>query len=144
MIKEGAIGFPYTLLWRFWTVELYNTNTEFPTKHDSSKTTWMSFLNFELFCNIYRSQPTFTCMILETINTKSSYFWTFQNVVCLFCAVNFSGDIKSFVQILNLLNETKIVEIWTKFFISPVILKSIKKANILELSRLLIFCDYTL
>ena len=38
-------------------------------------------------------------------------------MVCLFCAVNITGDIKKFVQTLNLLNETKIVEIWTKCFI---------------------------
>jgi len=34
-----------------------------------------------------------------------------------FWAVNITGDIKKFVQTLNLLNETKIVEIWTKCFI---------------------------
>ena len=45
----------------------------------------------------------------------------FQNGVCLFCAFNITGDIKNFVQLSILLNKSKIVEIWTKFFISRVI-----------------------
>ena len=46
-------------------------------------------------------------------------------MVCLFCAVNFTGDIKN-VQISTLLSKTKIVAIWTKFFISRVMLKAKK------------------
>ena len=38
------------------------------------------------------------------------YTWHFQNVVCLFCNVNFTRDIKNFGQILILVNKTKIVE----------------------------------
>ena len=45
---------------------------------------------------------------------------------CLFCIFNITGDTKKFVQISLLLNKTKIVEIWTKFFISPIILKAQK------------------
>jgi len=37
--------------------------------------------------------------------------WHFQNVVCISCAVNISGDIKNFAQISILLNKTKVVEI---------------------------------
>ena len=35
-------------------------------------------------------------MILEVITTKLSESWYFQNVVCLFWAVNITGDTKSF------------------------------------------------
>ena len=45
----------------------------------------------------------------------------FQNVVCLFNAVNITGDIEIFVQISILLNKTEIFKIWTKFFTFPVI-----------------------
>ena len=48
---------------------------------------------------------------LETITTKFSLSWYFQNVVCLYCAVNITEDIKNLVQISVLLNKTKMVEI---------------------------------
>ena len=44
-----------------------------------------------------------------------------------FCAFNITGDIKSLVQISILLNKSKIVEIWKKFFISRAILKAQKR-----------------
>ena len=44
-------------------------------------------------------QPSFTCMIPETITTKFAQSCRFQNVVCIFCAFNITGDIKNFVQI---------------------------------------------
>ena len=44
-----------------------------------------------------------------------------------FCAFNITGDIKSLVQISILLNKSKIVEIWTKFFLSRAILKAQKR-----------------
>ena len=65
---------------------------------------------------------TLTCMILETIITQVSKPRHFQKVVCVFCAFNITGDIKSLVQISILLNKSKIVEIWTKFFISRAVL----------------------
>ena len=40
--------------------------------------------------------------------------------------VNVTGDIENFVQVKIVLNKTEIVEIWTKFFISLVILKAQK------------------
>ena len=62
-------------------------------------------------------------------NHKILLVLTFSNrfFFCLFCAFNITGDTKKFVQISLLLNKTKIVEIWTKFFISPMILKAQKK-----------------
>ena len=101
----------------------------YPTKHDSSKTTWMSFLNYELICDICSRQPTFTCMISWNNKHKILLFLVFKNVVCLFCAVNITGDIKNFVQTLNLLNETKIIEIWTKFLYLQYIIEKHKKAD---------------
>ena len=65
-----------------------------------------------------------------------------QRLVCTVCGVNITGDIQIFAQISIFLYKTKIVEIWTKFFVSPVILKAQKKADhILEMPRLGVFCD---
>ena len=44
-----------------------------------------------------------------------------------FCATDITGDIENFVQISILLNKIKIVEIGTKFFISPVMLRAQKR-----------------
>ena len=65
---------------------------------------------------------------------KFSYSWHFKNVVCLFCAVNITKDIKNFVQISTLLNKTETVEIWTKFSGN---IESRKNAD-----HMLRFCDY--
>ena len=73
--------------------------------HDSSKTNWKSFLNFEFIFDI-RASTYFN--IYDSWNTQP------QNVVCILSAVNITWDIKNFVQISILLNKTKIVEIWTK------------------------------
>ena len=88
---------------------------------------WNLFLTFS-------RQPTSTCMILKTTTTKFSSSWDFQNVVCLFCTVNITGDIKNFVQIAILLNKTKMVDIWMKIFISRVTFKAQKIHYLLSLS----------
>ena len=86
---------------------LYNYfYTGCPRKHDSSKTNyWKSSLNFEYIYVIQSS--IFFHIILETITTKFFESWYFQNVVCLFCVVNITGDMKNFVQSSTLSNRTK-------------------------------------
>ena len=66
---------------------------------------------------------TLTCIILEIIITKFPLSCHFQNVVCLFCAFNIARDMKNFVQISTILLLFNKIEIWTKLFISLVILK---------------------
>jgi len=78
--------------------------------------------NFNLFV-IFSRQHNFTCIFLWTITTKLVLAFPKCGLPC---SVNLIGDIKHFVQILILLSKTKFVEIWTKFYISPVILKAQK------------------
>ena len=63
--------------------------------------------------------------VLKSVLLIQSFY--FQKVVCVFCAFNITGAIKSLVQISILLNKSKIVEIRTKFFISRAILKAQKR-----------------
>ena len=64
---------------------------------------------------------------MKQLSHNSPSPWHFQKVVCVFCAFNITGDIKSLVQISILLNKSKLVEIWTKCFISRAILKAQKR-----------------
>ena len=48
-------------------------------------------------------------------------------MVCLFCAFNFTEELKNFVNILTTLVLFNKIEIWTKFFISRAILKAQKR-----------------
>ena len=58
-------------------------------------------------------------------NKKILLVLTFPNVVCFFWTFNATRNI-NFVKILILLKNTKIVEIWTKFFICRELLKAQK------------------
>ena len=95
-------------------------------------------LNFFL---TFSCQHTSTCMIFKTTNTKFSSSGDFQNVVCLFCTVNITGNIKNFVQIAILLNKTKMVDIWIKkLYISGNIQSTKKTDHILEIPGRGKFC----
>ena len=67
-----------------------------PHKHDNCKTILMSSLNSEFFLTFSRP-PAFKCIIFKTMTSKFSEALHFQNVVCLFCSVNMTGDINNFV-----------------------------------------------
>ena len=53
-------------------------------------------------------------------SNKMILFLGFSKCGCLSCSFNIAADIENFVQISILWNKTKIVEIWTIFFISVV------------------------
>ena len=110
-------------------------------KHDSSKTIWKSFLIYWFIGDI--QSPTFLHMY-DFWNNKHepspgpeiSKMWS--------AVLYITGYIENFVQILILINRTKIVWIWTNLIIFPVVnIESTKKADhILEMPRPGVFCDY--
>ena len=66
--------------------------TQCPKNHESSKATWRSSL---ILANIF-CMHSIASLLCETIITKVPCH--FQNLVCLFGAVNITEDIKNFVQ----------------------------------------------
>ena len=121
----------------FYSMYCMDVGTGCPTKHDNSKTIWKSSLNFNFFVT-FSCQPTLTYMILETITTKFSWSWHFQNVVCLFWAVNIIGDIMNFVQISILLNTHQNCRNMNKIYHISGNIESLKNADhILEILGLI-------
>ena len=75
-------------------------------------------------------------MILETIITKFYQSWYFQIVVCIFCAVNFTGSrYWEFRSDFNLLNKTEIVEIWKKILFISGNIETTKRQTTLKKSQ---------
>ena len=89
------------------------------------KTTWISSW-FLIWFAAFLCQPNFRSKFLEIIITKFPLSCHFQNVVCLFCAFNIARDMNNFVQISTILLLFNKIEIWTKLFMPPVILKAQK------------------
>ena len=79
------------------------------------QTKFNGLIRVNLFGPSLYCQPNFRSKFLEIIITKFPQSCHFQNVVCIFCAFNIARDMW-----------TISFEIWTKLFISPVILKAQK------------------
>ena len=74
----------------------FKSNTGCPTKQDSTKSIWKSSLILEFIWHIRLS-----IFLYSSWNNHHRILpvWVVQNVVCLSCALNISGDIENFVQI---------------------------------------------
>ena len=73
MYRESSIKNRYVMLYHCLPILHFSSltaTTVCPTKLDKSKSTRKSSLTLELICDISR-QPSYTCMILETITTNS-------------------------------------------------------------------------
>ena len=95
-----------------------------PTKHDSSKTIWKSSLIFEFIWDIQSS--IFSHNYLETITTQygSPGIYKLRYVFFVRSILPWYWEFRSVFNCINY--RTKIVEIWTKLIISPVILRAQK------------------